>query len=119
MSIPVRIVLLIGAIGMLLYVARGVRKAKFKAQETFFWLFLTFVFVLLSIFPGVAETFAMLLGVASPANLVYLVVIFLLLFKLFTMDRKIAKIEHQMVELVQRLAIDKLDDQQKRNTNVL
>lgn len=113
MSLPVRIVLLIGALSMFIYVARGVRKAKFKAQETFFWLFLTFVFLLLSIFPDIATSVSMLLGVASPVNLVFLVVIFLLLFKLFVMDRKVAKLEHQLVELVQRLAIDKLDNEQK------
>lgn len=109
MSLPIRIGLLIGALGMFLYVVRGVQKAKFRAQETFFWLFLTFVFLVLSIFPGIAETISALLGIASPVNLVFLVVIFQLLFKLFTLDRKVAKMEHQLVELVQRLAIDKLD----------
>ena len=111
MSLTIRICLLVGALGMFLYVIRGVRKAKFKAQETFFWLFLTFVFLVLSIFPGIAEAISGWLGIASPVNLVYLVVIFQLLVKLFTMDRKVARMEHQLVELVQRLAIEKLDNE--------
>lgn len=114
MSLTIRICLLVGALGMFLYVIRGVRKAKFKAQETFFWLFLTFVFLVLSIFPGIAEAISGWLGFASPVNLVYLVVISTLLIKLFTMDRKVARMEHQLVELVQRLAIEKLDDERER-----
>ena len=111
MSLPVRIVLLVGALGMFFYVSRGVRKAKFRTQETFFWFFLTLVFVALSIIPGIAEKFAGWLGVASPVNLVYLVVIFLLLVKLFSMDRKVAKLEHQVTQLIQNIAIHRLDEE--------
>lgn len=106
MSIPVRLVLLIGAVFMLLYVARGIKKTKFKAQETFYWLLLSVVFVLLSIFPGVVEWFSVKLGVATPVNLIFLVVIFLLIVKIFTMDRKLAKTEHQLTEMTQKIAID-------------
>ena len=38
-----------------------------------------------------------------------LVVIFLLLIKIFAMDRKIAKIEHQMTEMTQKIAMDGLN----------
>ena len=112
MSTGLQIVLLIGALSMLIYVFRGVRKSSLKAQETFFWLLLTVVFVLLSIIPGIAEIFSSWLGVSSPVNLVYLIVIFLLLVKLFMMDRKTAKMEHQMTQLVQSIAIRNLDQEQ-------
>ncbi len=111
MSTGLQILLLIGALCMVFYVFRGVRKSNLKAQETFFWLLLTVVFVLLSIIPGIAETFAAWLGVASPVNLVYLVIIFLLLVKLFSMDRKTAKMEHQMTQLVQTIAIRQLEEE--------
>ena len=111
MSTGLQIVLLIGALSMLIYVFRGVRKSSLKAQETFFWLLLTVVFVLLSIIPRIAEVFASWLGVSSPVNLVYLVVIFLLVVKLFIMDRKTAKMEHQMTQLVQTIAIRQLNEE--------
>ena len=116
MSDAIRIALLIGAVLSSVYVFRGVKKSKLKAQETFFWLFLSFVFILLSIFPGIADWFAGTLKVASPINLVFLIVIFLLIIKVFTMDRKIAKTEHQLVELTQRIAIDRLNEEQKKKT---
>ena len=115
MSTAVRVFLLIGAVSMFLYVFRGVRKARFRAAETFFWLLLTLVFVLLSVFPGIMDAVSGLLGVASPVNLVFLVTIFLLLVKVFAMDRKAAKTEHQLTQLVQKLAIDKLNGEKEED----
>lgn len=112
MSDSVRILLLIGAVCTFLYVFKGVKKARFRAQETFFWLFLSLLFVLLGVFPGIVNWLSGVLGVASPINLVFLVVIFLLLIKVFAMDRKIAKTEHQLTEMTQKIAIDKLNQDQ-------
>lgn len=119
MSVAIRIILLIGAVCMFFYVLKGVTKAKFRAQETFFWLFLSVVFVLLSIVPGVAEWFSRLLGVMTPVNLVFLVVIFLLLLKVFAMDRKIAKTEHQLTQMAQKIAISELNKQTEQNEQEL
>lgn len=116
MSSSVRIVLLIGAVFTFFYVIKGVKKSRFRARETFFWLFLSLVFVLLGIFPGIVEWIAGILNVASPSNLVYLMVIFLLLIKVFAMDRNIAKTEHQMTELTQKIAIDRLNQDQKEHS---
>ncbi len=109
MSVSIRMILMIGAVGLFLYVLRGVRSARLKVQETFFWLLLTVVFVLLSVIPEIAGALAGFLGVMSPINLVFLVIIFLLLVKLFTMDRRLAKTEHQLVQMTQKIAIDKLE----------
>lgn len=119
MSTPIRIALLVGAVFMFLYVMRGVRKARFKAQETFFWLFLMLVFVLLSIFPEVAIRVASLLGVMSTVNFVFLVVIFLLLAKIFTIDRKLANAEHRITQMAQKLAIEKLNRDEEKEPDEL
>lgn len=113
MSSSVRILLLVGAVCTFLYVFKGVKKARFRAQETFFWLFLSLLFVILGVFPGIVDWLSRILGVASPINLVFLVVIFLLLIKVFAMDRKIAKEEHQLTQMTQNLAIDRLNQDLK------
>lgn len=113
MSNSIRIMLLIGAVFTFIYVFKGVKKARFRAQETFFWLFISLIFVLLSIFPMIVDWLSRLLGVSSPINLVFLVVIFLLMIKIFSMDRKAAKMEHQMTEMTQKVAIDKLNQDMK------
>ena len=108
MSNVIRILLLVGAVCTFIYVFKGVKKSRFKAEETFFWIFFCLIFVLLSVFPGIVDWFSRLLQVATPINLVFLTVIFLLLIKVFAMDRKIAKTEHQLTEMTQRIAIDRL-----------
>ncbi len=112
MSTALRVLLLIGAVSMFLYVFRGVKKARFRAEETFFWLLLSLIFVILSIFPGIAEWAAGLLGVMSTVNLVFLLVIFLLLVKLFTMERKVVETDHQLTQLIKNLAISELESKQ-------
>lgn len=113
MSDSIRILLLIGAVLTFFYVFKGVKKARFRAQETFFWLFLSLLFVVLSVFPGIVDWLSRTLHVASPINLVFLVVIFLLLIKIFAMDRKVAKTEHQLTEMTQKIAIDGLNRDRK------
>lgn len=113
MSDIVRIVLIAGAVFTFFFVLKGVKKAKFRASETFFWLLTSFLFVLLGVFPGIADGLSKALGVMSPINLVFLVVIFLLLIKVFTMDRKLARTEHQLTEMTQKIAIDRLNQELK------
>ena len=113
MSDSIRILLLVGAVLTSLYVFKGVKKARFRAQETFFWLFLSLMFVVLSVFPGIVDWLSGVLHVASPINLVFLVVIFFLLIKVFAMDRKVAKTEHQLTEMTQKIAIDGLNRDMK------
>ena len=42
----------------------------------------------------------------SAANLVFLIVIFLLIIKLFMMDQRISALQQQMTETAQRVAIE-------------
>lgn len=114
MSVAIRVLLMIGAVSLFVYVVSGVRRSRLKVQETFFWLLLTFVFVLLSVFPRFVERLARLLGFISPINLIFLVIIFLLLVKLFAMDRRLAKTEHQLVQMAQKIAIDKLEKSENK-----
>ena len=107
MSLAVRVLLLAGAVWMAAYILRKIRKAQMQIDDALFWIVTSFLFVLLGIFLGIAIMAAQLLGVQSPANLVFLVVIFLLLFKLFALTRKVSVLEHKLKELVQRYALDK------------
>jgi hypothetical protein len=55
----------------------------------------------------------MLIGIESPANFVFLVIIFILLLKVFMMSLKISLLEHKLRTLVQNVAIE---DNKKRIT---
>jgi hypothetical protein len=65
--------------------------------------------IVISVFPGTVIWFADLLGVVSPANLVFLLIIFLLVIQLFSTTVKLSKMDDQIASLTQRLAIAEVD----------
>ena len=109
MSMALRLLLLIGAVWMAVYILRKIRKAQMQIDDALFWIVTAFLFVILGVFPEIAIKAAHLLGVQSPANLVFLVVIFLLLFKLFALTRKVSVLEHKLRYFAQTYAIHELN----------
>lgn len=107
MTTGMRLFLIIGSVLSCGYVLRKIRKSKMKTENSLFWLFFSFILVLLGIFPGIADWFAGLLGVQSTVNLVYLVIIFLLVIKIFLQDQKEAQTEARITWLTQTYAIDR------------
>jgi len=83
-------------------------------ESSLFWLFFSFVMVLLGVFPGIAESFASLLGVQSPANLVFLIVIFLFAIKIFLQDQKLARTEANLTHLAQKYAIHRKEETEEQ-----
>lgn len=109
MSLALRMLLLVGAVWMATYILRKIRKAQMQIDDALFWIVTSILFVLLGVFPGIATFAALVLGVQSPANLVFLVVIFLLLFKLFALTRKVSVLEHKLRYFAQTYAIHELN----------
>ena len=109
MSIALRLLLLVGAVWMASYILRKIRKAQMQIDDALFWIVTAFLFVVLGVFPGIATIAADLIGVQSPANLVFLFMIFLLMIKTFSLTRKISALEYKLKHLVQAYAIDKKD----------
>ena len=113
MSWSMRILLLLGSVLTAVYVLRKVRKSKMRTEDSVFWLLFSLILVVLGVFPGIAIHVSEWIGVQSPANLVFLVVIFLLLVKVFMMDQRISRLQQQVTRIVQRVAIDELEQQEK------
>jgi len=112
MSLALRVLLLIGAVWMAIYILRKIRKAQMQIDDALFWIITAFLFVLLGVFPGIAVFAAHVIGVQSPANLVFLVTIFLLLFKLFALTRKVSMLEHKIRHFAQTYAICELNEKE-------
>ena len=114
MSWAMRILLIIGSVVTAFYVLKKIRRSKMRTEDSIFWLFFALILVLLGVFPGIAIRVSEWIGVQSPANLVFLVVIFLLIVKLFTMDQRIARLQRQTTCIAQRVATDELEQEEKR-----
>ena len=107
MTIGLRIFLIAGSVLSCAYVLSRIRRSKMRTENSLFWIFFSLILVLMGLFPGIPEWFAGLLGVQSTVNLVYLVIIFLLVIKVFLQDQKAARTESQVTHLVQNYAMDR------------
>ena len=86
MSLAMRILLIVGSVLTACYVLRRVRKSRMRTEDSVFWLVFSLILVVM-------------------ANLVFLIVIFLLIIKLFLMDQRISRLQRQMTETAQTVAM--------------
>lgn len=100
-----RFLLFVGALGTLSYIMKKIRKNRVEIDYSIFWILFSGVLVVVSIFPGIITWAADLMGFISPANMVFLLVIFLLVLKLFSVTIKLSLLENKIKTLVQHIAL--------------
>ena len=105
MSLTMRILLIAGSLLTALYVLLRVRKSRMRTEDSVFWLVFSLILVLMGLLPDLVTGLAARIGVLSAANLVFLIVIFLLIIKLFLMDQRISDLHRQTTETAQTVAI--------------
>lgn len=105
MSVYLRGMLLAASVFTCIYIIRKIRRAQVQAMDMFFWVGMSFLLVCMSIFPSVVLWCAHLFQFESPANFVFLVMIFLLLIRCFLMSVKISRLESRIWMLTQELAV--------------
>lgn len=76
-----------------------------KIKEVIYWIAFAFLILLLAVFPKSGIFIAEFLGVESPVNFVYLVMIFMLIVKVFFLSLKLSQLEHKLLTLTQEIAI--------------
>lgn len=108
-----RIMLILGSILTFLYFISGIRKNRMKINHSIFWIVFGLVLLLLACVPNAFFWLSILLGFQSPSNLVYLIVIFLLVLKLFTTTLRLSRLNEQVTALTQAMAITQLEQEDK------
>ncbi len=114
MTTMLRILLILVSVATMGMMVRKIRQAKVQIEDSIFWILLSMLLVVFSIFPAVADGLAGLLGIYSTANFLFLFTIFLLLVKLFTMTLRMSQLETRLKELVQRMALDELQREEEK-----
>lgn len=84
-----------------------IRKSKVQIEDSIFWVLFSLVLLVFSVFPKLAYWLSDLIGIQSPANFIFMLVIFLLLVKIFSMSVRMSQLEAKHRELVQRIALDR------------
>lgn len=107
MNITLRVFLVVSAVAVLYFVVRKIRKSKFEASDSIFWLFFIALLVVLAAFPQVSYGLAGILGFESPSNFVFLCVIAILLIRIFSLTAKVSLMRTKLDSLVQEVALDR------------
>lgn len=104
-SIGLRIVLIAISFATFFYLLTRVRKSQIKIEDSIFWIIMPIVLVIISIFPGITEWAAKLIGIIAPVNFVFLSIIFILIIKVFSLSIRLSQTENKLQTLIQKIAI--------------
>lgn len=105
MSVALRICLVALSIISLFYIIRKIRYSKMQIEYTLFWIVLSIIMILMAVFPQIVYWIAYMFGIMSPANMVYLFIIGILLVKVFMMTIEISNLESKVQALIQEVGI--------------
>lgn len=113
MSLTLRICCVIGAALVFIMVVRKVRSARINIDDSVFWLVISFLLLLVAIFPTIAYFFSNLLGIQSPSNFVFLSVITILLIKEFNNTIEISTLKNRINELIEEQALHEKESEDR------
>lgn len=105
MALTLRMLLIVSALLVTVFVAKRVRNGHFSVGDTLYWLVLSISIFLAALFPSVPIALANALGIISPSNFVFLVIIGLLLIREFTMQISLSQLRGKLNTLVQEMAL--------------
>lgn len=109
MSLVLRIGLIVVSLLTLIFITRKVRNAQIKLEDSLFWFCVAGLLLILSIFPQIFFAISDFAGIMSPANLVFLLFIFILLILGFNLSVHLSQTDTKLKELTQQLAIEKFE----------
>ena len=105
MTLLFRIILLAVCLFTYFFLHHSIKKERMRIEESIFWLILSLLLLVFSIFPRIPDILARLLGIYSTANFLFLFVIFILLLRLFYVNATLGKLEERVKTLVQNEAL--------------
>jgi hypothetical protein len=105
-----QIILLAGCIATFFFLIRRIQRAHMQISDSIFWIGLSILLLILALIPDQVDALARMCGVADPTNFVFLIVIFLLLVKLFSVAVKMSRLETRLNSLIQHVAISEQAD---------
>lgn len=115
MSFSLRLLLIVSAVMMLVFMLKRIRHAKLKIEYTVFWLLFASILVLMGIFPRVFYAISSFIGFQAPISMVFLVIFFVLIIKIFFMTLQISQLENKIDALAQQIAINRKNDLDERD----
>ena len=113
MTVTLRIILLVAAAVCAIWILFRIRKCKVKMEDAIFWVCMAVVLFILGTFTDISFFLSRLLGIQSPANCVFLLIIAMLIEKVFTLSIKLSQTEEKLEVLTAEIAIRTKDIERK------
>lgn len=111
MTLTLRIILIVASFLVLLFVLKKIRRTQLYIDDAIYWIVFSALLFIISVFPEIAIWAAGVLGIQSPANFVFLFMIFMVFIKLFDLAIELSVQKHRLNRLVQNLAL--MSEQEK------
>ena len=105
MSTTLRALLIFASVLTVIWILRQIRTFKVKMEDAIFWMFFAAVLLILAIVPELSFKLSELLGFMAPINLVFIVIIFLLVEKIFTLSIIVSQLEEKIGILSAEVAL--------------
>lgn len=120
MSFAFRFILILASLMTTIYIVRKIRYSKLQIEYAIFWIILSFLLILISIFPVLVTIPTNIIGMQAPVNFVFLVIIFILLIKAFMQTIEHSQLENKLKDLAQKIAIDeKMSRERQKNMDAV
>lgn len=113
MSVVLRVTLIFVSVLCLIYILRKIRHSKLQIEYALFWIVLSGALVVIAVFPEIVYWITRVMHMISPANVVFLAIISIMLLKIFMMTIELSQLENKVKELVQELALSEKEQQNK------
>ena len=81
MGIVLRVILIVAAVLLFIYMIKKIRQAKMKIEHTIFWMIFSVVLIVMGVFPQMVYVVSEWIGFQSTVNMVFLMIIFILIVK--------------------------------------
>lgn len=105
MSVVLRVSILVGILIYVLAIFTLLKKKRLNLKYSLLWFLSAVVLLIMLIFPNAVTKVSRLLGVESPVNAVFLIIIFLMLLLLMSLTSIVSTQHEQIKKLVQEIAI--------------
>lgn len=105
MTFEFRIILIIASLLTAALILRRIRKSKARIEDSIFWILLSSVILLISLFPGIADAVTSALHIYLTTNFLFTFFIFLLLMKLFSLSIEVSQLKSKVEKLAQENAL--------------
>ena len=117
MTLLLRALLIIISVLTFAYIIVNIRKSKVKLESLIFWIIFGLMLILLSVVPQIAIFASSLAGFYAPINFILVSIIFLLIYKVFTLTMHLSQIQQKLEDLVRYIALKEAEDNKAEKQN--